>query len=202
MKNIDAKAVGNAIHSQLSDELEKGLVELDFGAAESRVLASMDSGSLEELQRKLENATGIRRDLMERGRDTLASRIRTIQKRLTLSLEPVMGKMRDEEAVRCCAMIKELAKQLALPDVQVPAIQMSGAKLNTSRCRAKNQKLGHHAERMASRWPAWHRRNKKWMRVAARCGVAVLATLTFQPVRPAEYLKLDFDITPAGAVFK
>ncbi len=146
---------------------------------------------------------GVPQDMLQHGKDVTASILRTIQKQLHIGLEPVMAKMRQDEADRCRKMIEELSAQIMLGQGfgrTVPLYRFHVTKTNRSRGREKNHKLGRHAEKQAARWSPRSRRYKKWMRVAAKCGVLVWGSATIPVERPAEIIKLNFDILPSGTV--
>lgn len=196
----EAKAVEDAINQHCAEALQRDLVEVDFKEFETRVFAQTDPATLKEWGVKLENALGVPHDLMERGREVMAAQMRTVEKAMRLGLEPVLSQMRQGEADRYRQMCTELAAQIVLQGGKPPQIRWHVNKTNKSRSWKKNYKLGRHAERLAKRWPEWHRRHKKWMRVAAKCGVIVWGDATVHVPRPAEYITLDFNILKNGEV--
>jgi hypothetical protein len=153
-----------------------------------------------EFQKQVENALGIPHDLMEQGREIMATQMRLVQKQLAIGLEPVLGRMEQGMADRYREMAKDLAAQIVLRGGKPPAIHYHVEKTNTSRSWAKNKKLGRHAERMAARWPSWHRRHKKWMWVAAKCGVILWADVRWRNEKPVETIQINFTIVPNGDV--
>lgn len=196
----EAKAVEDAINQHCAEALQRDIVEADFKEFESRVFAQTDPATLKEWGVKLENALGVPHDLMERGREVMAAQMRTVKKAMRLGLEPVLGQIRQGEADRYRQMCTDLAVQIVLQGGKPPTVRWHVNKTNKSRSWKKNHKLGRHAERHARRWPSWHRRHKKWMRVAAKCGVLVWGETTVHIPRPAEYITLDFDVLPSGEV--
>jgi len=198
--SAEAKAVSAAIQNHCEAALKQDLVEADFKEFEARVAATTDAATIREWQSKLETALGVPHDLMERGRAVMATQMRLLEKQMTLGLEPAFSQMKTDGVAMHRKMVKDLAEAMALNGLRPPTFTLRGGKLNKSRSWQKNQKLGRHAERMASRWPTWHRRYKKWMRIASKCGVAVWGTMSLTPARPVEMIKLSFNMLPDGKV--
>lgn len=163
-------------------------------------LSDIEARACAEWYDKVVNGLGIPHDLMERGRDVMAAQMRTIEKQMRLGLEPVFAKMRQDAADRYRQMCTELAAMIALRGGKPPIVQWRVAKTNKSRSWAKNLELGRHAERLAKRWPTWHRRYKKWMRVAAKCGVVVWGDIALRPAHPITTITLDYNMLPDGKV--
>lgn len=196
----EAKGVSTAINQHCAEALQRDLVEADFREFETAVAAQHDAVALTEWQGKLENALGIPHDIMERGREIMAAQMRIIEKSMRLGLEPALGQLNPDAA----ELYRQLCKDIAAGIVKLGGNQFIPKfrviRTNKSRSWKKNQKLGHHAERMAARWHTRHRRYKKWMRVAATCGVVVWGQLAIRPVCPAEMIKLSFNMMPDGPV--
>jgi len=200
--SAEAKGVSDAINAHCAEAVRRDLVECDFKAFETCVAAQADPVVLVGWQNKLETVLGVPHDVMERGREVIAAQMRILEKSMLLGLEPAIAQMEQDAAERYRQMCKELsAKIVALGGNQfLPKFRVT--RTNKSRSWKKNQKLGHHAERMAARWPTGHRRYKKWMRVAAACGVVIWGDLVVRPVCPVEIIKISFDILPSGVTFK
>jgi hypothetical protein len=179
----EAKAVNTAIQNHCEAAVKRDIVEGDFKEFETRVMAQYDQTTLEEWRTKLENALGVPHDIMERGREVMAAQMRIAEK----ACQGYLGQPWQGDADRCIELYKGLEALILARGTKLPyRTRFCVDKANKSRSHAKNVKLGRHAERQAARWHTRSRRYKKWMRVAAKCGVVVWGTISVQPIVPAQ----------------
>ena len=169
--------------------IKQHILEGSIGEIEAKACA--------EWYDKLVNALGIPHDIMERGREVMAAQMRIAEK----ARQDYLGQPREGEADRCIELYRELEALIRARGDKLPyRTRFCVDKANKSRSHAKNVKLGRHAERQAARWPTGSRRYKKWMRVAAKCGVVIWGTRYVQPVTPLEKIQISFDVLPSGEV--
>jgi hypothetical protein len=196
------------VNAQVAKDVATWAASEEAKAANDGIKQHILEGSLGEIEAvayaewydKMVNGLGIPRDMLERGREVMAAQMRTMEKAMRIGLEPVLGQMRKDDADRYRQMCTDLAAQIVLQGGKPPQIRWHVNKTNKSRSWLKNLKLGRRAEQLAKRWPTWHRRHKKWMRVAAKCGVIVWGDAAVHLPKPAEYITLNFDILKNGEV--
>ncbi|MFA6132642.1 MAG: hypothetical protein WC869_01345 [Phycisphaerae bacterium] len=161
----------------------------------------VDAELMERLRENVEKTCGMSKELQEVTLASSIAQLRLIEHSCHEALKPYLGSVHEHDAERYQQMVHALAQQCISRGIAPPTVRFHVTKTNRSRSWKQNVKKGQEAERQAKRWPTWHRRYKKWMRVAAKCGVCVWGESTVTPTAPLNVIELSFTLDANGVTF-